>query len=59
MHSQTASLKSELKSLLSQPLIARGIVKNYITSGAHDIVEDLLNNQRKTLSFEVSDECSM
>jgi len=37
-----ASMKAELKHLLSQPLIARGISTRYITSGSRLIVDDLL-----------------
>jgi ATP-dependent RNA helicase DDX24/MAK5 len=35
-------MKAELKYLLSQPLIAKGVIKNYITSGSTSIVDDLL-----------------
>ena len=38
-------LKAELKQLLSQPLIARGISTRYITSGSRPIVDDLLAGQ--------------
>ncbi|KAF8814834.1 P-loop containing nucleoside triphosphate hydrolase protein, partial [Phlegmacium glaucopus] len=36
------NMKAELKHLLSQPLIARGISTRYITSGSRLIVDDLL-----------------
>lgn len=36
------ALKAELKRLLSQPLIAKGISTRYITSGSRPIVDDLL-----------------
>ncbi|KAF8155797.1 P-loop containing nucleoside triphosphate hydrolase protein [Crassisporium funariophilum] len=39
---QMANMKAELKHLLSQPLIARGISTRYITSGSRPIVDDLL-----------------
>ena len=41
-NSAMASMKAELKHLLSQPLIARGISRRYITSGSRFIVDDLL-----------------
>ena len=37
-----ASMKAELKHLLSQPLIAQGISTRYITSGSRPVVDDLL-----------------
>ncbi|KAF9475121.1 DEAD-domain-containing protein [Pholiota conissans] len=37
------SMKAELKYLLSQPLIAKGVIRNYITSGSTSIVDDLLS----------------
>ncbi|KAG6861318.1 hypothetical protein C0995_001637 [Termitomyces sp. Mi166 len=39
---KNAALKAELKYLLSQPLIARGISTKYITSGSRPIVDDLI-----------------
>ena len=42
-----ASMKAELKHLLSQPLIARGISTRYITSGSRLIVDDLLAGNRE------------
>lgn len=36
------AMKAELKHLLSQPLVARGVLTNYITSGSRPIVDDLL-----------------
>lgn len=38
------SLKTELKHLLSQPLVAHGVMKKYITSGARSVVSELLNS---------------
>ncbi|KIM46997.1 hypothetical protein M413DRAFT_267423 [Hebeloma cylindrosporum] len=35
-------MKAELKHLLSQPLLAKGISARYITSGSRPIVDDLL-----------------
>ena len=39
---KAASLRAELKQLLAQPLVARGVMMSYITSGSTPIVEDLL-----------------
>ncbi|KDQ58746.1 hypothetical protein JAAARDRAFT_34601 [Jaapia argillacea MUCL 33604] len=39
---KVGSLKAELKHLLSQPLVAKGVLAKYITSGSVDIVDDLL-----------------
>ncbi|KAG6908421.1 hypothetical protein DXG01_004714 [Tephrocybe rancida] len=39
---KNATLKAELKHLLSQPLIARGVSARYITSGSRPIVDDLI-----------------
>lgn len=41
-HAKTAVLKAELKHLLSQPLIAKGISTRYITSGCRPVVDDLI-----------------
>ena len=51
---QSASLKDELRSLLSQPLVARGVVKNYITSGAQDLVQDLLDGESEFIPVNPS-----
>ena len=42
-----ARMKAELKHLLSQPLIARGISTRYLTSGSRPIVDDLLAGNRE------------
>ena len=42
MNAKTASLKAELKQLLAQPLIARGISTRYITSGSRPIVDNMI-----------------
>ncbi|KAJ7269819.1 ATP-dependent RNA helicase [Mycena rebaudengoi] len=39
---KNANLKAELKRLLAQPLIARGVSTRYITSGSRPIVDDLI-----------------
>lgn len=41
-NAKNAGLKAELKRLLSQPLIARGVSTRYITSGSRPIVDDLI-----------------
>lgn len=43
---KTAALKAELKELLAQPLIARGVSTRYITSGSLSIVDDMVLGQR-------------
>ncbi|KAF9530142.1 P-loop containing nucleoside triphosphate hydrolase protein [Crepidotus variabilis] len=40
-----AAMKEELRLLLSQPLVARGVSTKYITSGSRPIVDDLLAGQ--------------
>jgi ATP-dependent RNA helicase DDX24/MAK5 len=44
---KTAAFKAELKALLAQPLIARGVSTRYITSGSTPIVDDIIQNQRQ------------
>ncbi|OBZ67324.1 ATP-dependent RNA helicase MAK5 [Grifola frondosa] len=39
---KTGALKAELKQLLAQPLVARGVSTRYITSGTTSIVDDIL-----------------
>ncbi|KAG2008212.1 ATP-dependent rRNA helicase RRP3 [Coprinopsis cinerea AmutBmut pab1-1] len=41
-NAKLASLKAELKQMLAQPLVARGISAKYITSGSRPVVDDLL-----------------
>ncbi|ORX35309.1 P-loop containing nucleoside triphosphate hydrolase protein [Kockovaella imperatae] len=43
------SLKAELKHLLSQPLIARGVSARYPTSGSKVIVDDLIKSTGHTM----------
>ena len=38
-----AALKGELDQLLQQPLVARGVLASYITSGSRPIVADLIS----------------
>ncbi|THH32784.1 hypothetical protein EUX98_g1413 [Antrodiella citrinella] len=42
---KTAGLKAELKQLLAQPLIARGVSTRYITSGSRPIVDDMITGE--------------
>ena len=44
---KTAVLKAELKHLLSQPLVAKGVSTRYITSGSRPIVDDLIAGECK------------
>lgn len=37
-------MKAELRHLLAQPLVARGVMKKYITSGARSVVSELLKH---------------
>jgi ATP-dependent RNA helicase DDX24/MAK5 len=39
---RTASLKAELKHMLSQPLLPRGVSAKYITSGSRPIADNML-----------------
>ncbi|KIJ61810.1 hypothetical protein HYDPIDRAFT_115264 [Hydnomerulius pinastri MD-312] len=39
---KTASLKAELKGMLSRPLLARGVSTRYITSGSRPIADDII-----------------
>ncbi|KAL1698553.1 P-loop containing nucleoside triphosphate hydrolase protein [Schizophyllum commune] len=41
-NTKTAALKAQLKELLAQPLVARGVSTKYIASGSRPIVDDLL-----------------
>jgi len=36
--------RAELKALLAQPLVARGISVRYLTSGSKSIADDLINS---------------
>ena len=44
-NAKTAALKAELKELLAQPLIARGVSTRYITSGSRPIVDDVIKGE--------------
>lgn len=50
-HAKTAGLKAELKHLLAQPLIARGISTRYITSGSRPIVDDMITGDCSSSSL--------
>lgn len=45
---KSAALKAELKFLLSQPLIAKGVSTRYITSGSTPIVDGLIAGECKS-----------
>lgn len=51
-------MKAELKHLLSQPLLARGVIKNYITSGSVSIVDDLIAGSRASLRLFLERTCT-
>ena len=44
-NAKTSALKAELKELLAQPLVARGVSTRYITSGSRSIVDDVMAGQ--------------
>ncbi|THH03666.1 hypothetical protein EW146_g10368 [Bondarzewia mesenterica] len=49
-NAKVASLKAELKQLLAQPLVARGVSTRYITSGSRPIVDDIIaGNYHETM----------
>lgn len=50
-NAKNAALKSELKQLLSQPLLARGVSTRYITGGSRPIVDDLIAGECKKGCF--------
>ncbi|KAG6837085.1 hypothetical protein H0H93_014977 [Arthromyces matolae] len=54
---KNSALKAELKHLLSQPLMARGVSAKYITSGSRPIVDDLLtgSNHETMLGLKKQD----
>ena len=41
-NAKMATLKAELKALLAQPLVARGVSTRYITSGVRSIADDFV-----------------
>ncbi|KAI9067845.1 DEAD-domain-containing protein [Trametes sanguinea] len=45
LSAKTAALKAELKAMLAQPLVARGVSTRYITSGVHSIADDLITGE--------------
>ncbi|KAL0071272.1 ATP-dependent RNA helicase [Marasmius tenuissimus] len=47
-----ASMKAELKQMLSQPLLARGVSVRYITGGSNPLAEELLKQRSSTTSSE-------
>ena len=56
---KVARLKAELKGLLAQPLVAKGVSTRYITSGAVSIADDMLaGNRTSPLAFLAVVVCS-
>ena len=53
-NAKTASLKAELKNLLAQPLVARGVSTRYITSGSRSIVDDVIEGKCQFTDFWIS-----
>ena len=57
---KTAALKAELKAMLAQPLVARGVSTRYITSGTVSIADEMIAGECASdsllffLSFRVS-----
>ena len=47
MAAKTAALKAEIKDMLAQTLIARGVSTRYITSGVHSIADDMVAGECK------------
>lgn len=56
-NAKTAALKAELKELLAQPLIARGVSTRYITSGSRPIVDDVMTGACESLSPSLPAHC--
>lgn len=48
--SKTFALKVQLKEMLAQPLVAKGVSTRYITSGSRPIVDDLLAGESEFAS---------
>ena len=48
-----SAMKGQLKQLLSQPLVAIGTYKSYLTSGSRDIIEDLLKSDGAWIIFYI------
>ncbi|KAM6503417.1 ATP-dependent RNA helicase [Amanita muscaria] len=42
---KTATLKAQLKQMLAQPILVKGISAKYITSGSRQIIDDLLTGE--------------
>jgi ATP-dependent RNA helicase DDX24/MAK5 len=42
---QVKAMKKELRELLSEPILASGVSRKFITSGSRPIVEDLIRGQ--------------
>jgi len=48
---KVANLKNELRALMAQPLVARGISSRYITGGSRKIVDALIQGTRESPLF--------
>lgn len=59
-NAKVAAMKAELKAMLAQPLIAKGISTRYITSGSRPIVDDLIAGECKCIRprYESNLNCS-
>lgn len=44
---KVSAMKAELRSMIAQPLVARGISVKYLTSGSRSIVDDLISAHGK------------
>lgn len=48
-------MKAELRAMIAQPLVARGISVKYLTSGSRSIVDDLVASHGKLHLFHYGD----
>jgi ATP-dependent RNA helicase DDX24/MAK5 len=49
---KTATLKAQLKKLLSQPLLSRGVSTRYITSGNRPIADDIISGDGRSSAWK-------
>lgn len=50
---KVAGMRTELRHMLAQPLLAQGVSTRYITSGAHPIAEEMVAGECASLSASV------
>ena len=50
---KVAALKAQLKAMLAQPLVARGVSTRYITSGVRSIADDLIAGECASVPFSL------